>query len=69
MSVESSEVAVADQFLALFIPETERERFEAGEQRNGWHCMKQWLRLMASLQIVIGNPGAQMMNMMKSNVA
>ena len=69
LSAKGSQVAVTHQLLSLFIPETEGKRFEAGEQRNGWHSLKQWFRFVAPLQIVIGNPRAQMMNVMESNVA
>ena len=69
LPAKSSEVTEAYQSLALFIPETEAECFEAGEQREGRHFLKQRLRFVAPLQIVIGDPGAQMMNMMKADAA
>src|SRR6267154_1067836 len=65
---ESSEVAIADQFLALLVPQPERERLEAREQRDRLHFLKQRVRLMASLQIVIRDLRAQMMNVMISDV-
>src|SRR5207249_10661076 len=64
-----SEVAVADQLATLFIPESEGERFETGKQRDGLHALKQRLCFVALLQVIIGNPRTQMMNVVKPNVA
>ena len=62
-------MTVADEFAALFVPQSEGERFEAGDQRDGRHGLKQRLRLVAFLQIVIGNARTEMMNMMEPDVA
>jgi len=64
-----SEVAVANQLAPLFIPETEGEGFETGEQRDWLHGLKQRLGLMTFLQMVIRNPRAEMMDVMKPDVA
>src|SRR5664279_2416170 len=48
------EVTETHQLMAPLIPETERERFKAGEQRDWFHGLKQRLRLVAPFQIVIG---------------
>jgi len=66
---DTAEMAETDEFAALFVPETERERLEAGEQGDGWHGLKQGLGLVASLQIVIGDAGAQVMDVMETDVA
>src|SRR5438034_6416684 len=55
------EMAVTDQFAPLFIPETERERFETGKQCDGLHGLKQRFRVVAFLQMIIRNPRAQVM--------
>src|SRR5436189_4930047 len=60
---------VADEHPALFIPKTKRERFEAAAQRHGFDLLKQRVRLVASLQIVIGNARAEMVDMVKADVA
>jgi hypothetical protein len=62
-------MAVTDQFLALFVPETQAEGFQTREQRDGLHCLKKRIGLVAFFQVVIGNAGAEMVNMMKPNVA
>jgi hypothetical protein len=49
-------MAETNQPVPLLIPEPEGEGFETGEQRDGRHGLKQRLRLVALLQIVIGNP-------------
>src|SRR5579872_5689091 len=66
---EKSQVAETDQFTSLFVPETEGERFETGKQSDRLHTLEQRVRVVAFLQIVIGNPRAQMMDVMKSDVA
>ena len=66
---EISKLAETNQPVTLLIPEPEGEEFEAGEQRDGRHALEQRLRLVAPLQIVIGNLRAQMMNVMKPDVA
>src|SRR5579864_5350039 len=66
---KNSQVMVADQFTSLFIPETEGQRLETGKQSDRLHTLEQRVRLVAFLQMVIGNPRAQMMDMMESNVA
>src|SRR5208283_4140822 len=64
-----SEVAVADQLVPLFIPETEGEGFETGEQCDGLHGLKQRLGLVALFQVIIRYPRAEMMDVMKPDVA
>ena len=61
-------MAVTDQSVLLFVPETESERFETSKQRDWFHGLKQRLRLVASLKVVVGNPRAQVMYMMKPDV-
>src|SRR6266498_4679581 len=63
------EVAVPHQLVALFIPKPERERFETGKQRHGLHRLKQRLRVVAFLQMIIRNARTQMMDVMKPNAA
>ena len=62
-------MAVAHQLAPLFIPETEREGFKAGKQRYGFNRLKQRLRFVAFLEMIIRNARAEMVNVMKANVA
>ena len=64
-----SQAAIADQLATLFIPKTKSERLEAREKRDGLHALKQRLRFVAPLQVIIRNTRTQMMNVMKPNVA
>src|SRR6266516_7276989 len=64
-----SKAAIADQLATLFIPKTKSERLEAREQRDGLHALKQRLRFVALLQVIIRNARTQMMNVMKHDVA
>ena len=64
-----SHAAVADQLATLFIPKTKSERLKAREQRDGLHALKQRLRFVAPLQVIIRNSRTQMMNVMKPDVA
>ena len=62
-------MTVADQPAPLFIPETEGEGLQAGEQRDGFDGLEQWLRLMAFFEVIIGNSRAEMMDVVKADVA
>jgi hypothetical protein len=61
--------AEAHELAGLLIPEPEGERLEAREQRERFDLGKQCVCFMAPLQIVIGDPRAQMMNVMKADIA
>src|SRR5439155_20302388 len=63
------EVAVAYQSVVTFVPQTEGERLQAGEQRDGLRALKQRIRSVALLQVVVGNARTQVMNVMKADVA
>src|SRR5439155_7129846 len=69
LSPKISEVAVADQLATLLVPESEGEGFETGKERDGLHALKQRLCFVALLQVIIGNPRTQMMNVVKPDVA
>src|ERR1035441_9451772 len=64
-----SQVAVAHQFAALFVPQTERERLEAGEQRHRLDRLEKRLRPMTLLQVVVRNPRAQVVDVVETNIA
>ena len=62
-------MTVANELTLLFIPEPERKRFEAGEQSDRLHSLKQWLGFVAALQIVVRNPRAEVMDVVEAYVA
>ena len=62
-------MAVADQLAPLLIPQTEGERFEAGEERHWLYGLKQRIGPMTFREIVVGNPRIEVMDVMKSDVA
>src|SRR5438093_13182870 len=53
LSSKVSQVTVTHQRPALLIPETEGERFQAGEQGDRLHALKQRLRFVTFLQVVV----------------
>ena len=55
---EGFEDPEANQFMSLFIPKTERERFEAGEQRDRLDLAEHEVCIITLLQIVVGDAGA-----------
>ena len=61
-------MAVADQLALLFVPKTEGEGFEAGEEGDGFHGLEQRLRAMALLQIVIGDARAEVVDVVKADI-
>src|SRR4051812_29397203 len=66
---QRSEMAVTDQLARRFVPQPEGERLQAADERNRFHALKQRLGLVAPLEVVIGNARAQVMDVMKSDVA
>lgn len=60
---------VADQLATLFIPETEGEGFQTGEQRDRLDALEQRVGAVASLEIVVRDARAQMVNVMRADVA
>ena len=69
MLPDGGKVTIADQLAPLLIPETKGEGFEAGKQRDGFDSLEQRLGPVTFLQVVIWNPGAQMVDVMKADVA
>ena len=65
----SPEASETDQFLMLFVPETESEGLQARKQRDRFHALKQGMRFVTSFQIVVWNTRAQMVDMVKSDIA
>src|SRR5256885_17035778 len=63
------EMSEADEFFALLVPEPQAERFEAAEKRERFYLLKHQVRFVASLQIVIRNSRAQMMDVVIADVA
>src|SRR5215208_3633918 len=64
-----SYVRVADQLPALLVPEVKRQATQAGPQSDGLDLLEQPLALVALLQVVVGNPRAQMMDVMEADIA
>ena len=69
LGAHGAEMTVANKAALMFVPQAERKGFEALQKRDGFNRLKQRFGLMAFLQVVIGNPCAQMMNVMKPDVA
>jgi hypothetical protein len=61
-------MAVAHQFPSLFIPEPVRERFQTGEQGDGFDLTKHLVSLVASFQMIIGDARTQVMNVVITDV-
>ena len=69
LSGDCREMIVADQSAALLVPQTECERLETGNERDGFDSLKERFGLVTSLQIVIWNSRTQMMNVMEADVS
>src|SRR6185503_1066088 len=61
--------AVPHELPTLFIPKPEGERLQAAQQGNRFHRLEKRLGLVAFFEVVVRNARAQMMNVMKPNVA
>src|SRR6266850_2815305 len=62
------EMAEADEFVTLFVPKPEGQRFKTAEEAYRLDLLEEWVRFVASLQVVIGNARAQMVNVVKADV-
>ena len=60
---------VANELSPLLVPEPKRKGLEAGKQRYWLNGLKERFGLVALLQIIVGNARAQMMNVMKPDIA
>ena len=69
MLFERLQVPKANQLTLLFVPKTKREAFKAGKQGNRFNGLKQRLRFMAFLEMIIRDACAEMMNVMKPDIA
>lgn len=65
---QSGGFAEADQSPALFIPEIEPHRFQTAPKRQRAIELELRCFLQATLQIVVGNAGPEMMNVMEADI-
>ena len=64
-----SQTPIANQLSSFFVPEPESKRFQTRQEGDRFYSLKDRICLMTLLQVVIGNAGAQVMNVMESDVA
>src|SRR5437867_12681220 len=69
LPAQLAQAAIAHELAVLLIPEAEGERLEAGEQRDRLDVLEQGIGLVASLQVVVRNPRAEVVNVVESDVA
>ena len=69
LAAEFSQMAEPDQFSALLIPKTKGERLQTAQQRDWLDALKQWIGPVAPLQVIVRNSCAQVMNVVKADVA
>ncbi len=60
---------VAHQLPGSFVPQAKGQRFRAGPEGDGLYLLEQRITLMTFLQIVVGNSWAQMVDVMKADIA
>ena len=66
---EFTEMPEADQLAGIFIPQPEVDGSHAGGEGDRFDGLKQGTGFVALLQVVIGNLGTEVVNVMKSNVS
>ena len=64
-----SQRAESHPLLVLFIPQTESDGLQARDEGNRLDLPEKCIRIVAFLQMVVGNGRAQMMDMMKADIA
>lgn len=68
-AAQFAEVTVADELAAFFIPKPIGEGFETGKQGDVFDGLKQRFGIVAFFQMVIGDARAEVVEVMKSDVA
>src|SRR6266850_2286487 len=61
------ERAVTHQPFLLFVPKTKSEGFQAGDQSDWLHTLKERLGVVTLLEMIVRDARAQMMNVMKAD--
>ncbi len=59
----------ADELPAFLIPKMEPGRVQAAPERDRLHILENRMRSVTSLQIIIGDAGAEVMDVVKPNIA
>ena len=62
--LERLEISEADQPLMLLVPEAEGDRFKTGKESDGFDLLQERDLVITSFQKIIGDLGAEVMNMM-----
>ncbi len=62
-------MSVTDQFLSLFVPQPIRKGLQARHHGDRFNLLEERIGAVAFFQVVIGDTRAQMVNMMKTDVA
>src|SRR5258708_21029143 len=60
---------ISHHLLALLVPEPEAEGLQAPQERDRRDGLKERLRFVAFLQMIVGNPRAEMMDVMKTDIS
>ena len=68
-AVQFSEFAEADEFFVLLVPKAEGEGFEAGPKGDSFYALEKGMGFVATLEVVIGDAGAQVVNVVETDVA
>jgi len=61
-------MAEPHEFVAAFVPEAESHRLQAAEKGDSGHRLKERFRIVAALEIVVGNARTQMVDVMEADV-
>src|ERR1700678_1371676 len=64
-----SQCTEPNQLPVLLVPQTKRRRLQTRGQCNWLDLREEFIRIVTLLQVVVGNEGAQMVDMMKSDIA
>src|SRR6202789_3576718 len=58
-----------NQLPVLLVPQAKRRSLQTRGQRNWLDLREEFIRVVTLLQVVVGNEGAQMVDMMKTDIA
>ena len=69
LATQISEMAKANQLTPLLIPKAKSQRFETLKESYGLDLLEERVGFVASLEVVVRNSSAEMMNVMEPDIA
>ena len=60
---------VAHELLARFVPKPEAQRFQTGEEREGFHLLEEQVGAMAALKVIVRDARAEVVDVVVADIS